>query len=286
MAEDIGSTFGFKWDQFPVEDQKRSALANPEHRIQRNGWNTEEFREWIDGKTVLDAGCGMGWWTSYLSDLNTNGTTVGVDLAEKAVSKGHEMGNKSLFVGDLGALPFPDNTFDYIACEEVIHHTPDPQEYLNNLVEKLASEGTLTVYVYKKKPLLRETADTVIRDQTTQMEIEDCLRFSEKVTEVGKQLYEVDETIDVPDIPLLGIEEGTYSVHEFIYRHFFKCYFDWGNEDWDTSVSTNFDWYHPKYAYRYTLSEAIDLVTSTGLKIENTTELMSGYSIRARKYDN
>lgn len=239
---DTRSTFGFKWDQFPVEDGKRPALADPEHRIRRNGWTVDEFEEWIDGKTVLDADCGMGWWMKYLSTLNTTGTTVGVDIAKKAVSKGHEMGNTSLLVGDLGMLPFPDGTFDYISCEEVIHHTPDPQQYLSNLVQKLASGGTLTVYVYKEKPLLRETADTVIREQTTEMDIKECLQFSEKITEIGKELYDIDEKIEVPDIPLLGIEEGTYSVQEFVYRHLIKCYFDWENEDWDTSVATNFDW--------------------------------------------
>jgi SAM-dependent methyltransferase len=194
------------------------------------------------------------------------------------------MGNTSLLVGDLGMLPFPNGTFDYISCEEVIHHTPDPQQYLSNLVQKLASGGTLTVYVYKEKPLLRETADTVIREQTTEMDIEECLQFSEKITEIGKELYDIDEKIEVPDIPLLGIEEGTYSVQEFVYKHLVKCYFDWENEDWDTSVATNFDWYHPEFAYRYSQSAAVDLVSSTGLEVEFTNELMSGYSIRARKY--
>lgn len=283
MSDEPQSTFDYKWENFPIVGDKRPALADPEHRIKRNGWNVDEFTTWIDGKTVLDAGCGMGWWTAYLSTINPEGKTVGTDLAKDAVLKGHELGNEPLIVGDIGNLPFPDGTFDYITCEEVIHHTPKPQRYLQRLVDKLASGGTLTVYVYKEKPLLREHADIELRNTTTEMDIEDCMKFCEKITEIGKELNDIDETITVPEIPLLDIEEGTYSVHEFVYRYFLKCYFDWSTEDWATSVATNFDWYHPEHAFRYTESEAKELVTRTGLEISHITELMSGYSIRAEK---
>jgi SAM-dependent methyltransferase len=283
MTENTQSTFGYKWENFPVTENKRPALADPKGRIQRNGWKVDEFSSWINGKTVLDAGCGMGWWTAYQSNLNPKGKTVGADVAEAAVSKGHKMGNNPLVVGDIKNLPFPDGTFDYITCEEVIHHTPNPSQYLHNLVNKLSFGGTLTIYVYKKKPRLRENADIELRNDTTEMDIEECMRFCEKITKLGKELNEINETITVPDIPLLDIEGGTYSVHEFVYRYFLKCYFDWSTEDWDTSVATNFDWYHPEYAFRYTEQEAKELVNETGLEINHFTGLMSGYAIRGKK---
>jgi len=263
--------------------EDRPALARGEHRIERNGWEPEEFETWIDGKRVLDAGCGMGWYTEYLSKRNPNGVVYGVDIAPDAVAKGTELGIDNLLVGNIMRLPFPDDTFDYVACEEVIHHTPDPPQTLSHLASKLKSGGTLTLYVYKEKPLVRETADETIRARTTEMSVEECLAFSEQMTELGRALNDVDEQVTVPDVPLLGIEGGTYSIHEFVYRYFLKCYFDWETEDEDVSVATNFDWYHPEYAFRYTESEVREMFDDAELHIEHFSELMSGFSVRAVK---
>lgn len=283
MQNSTQETFGFKWENFPVVGEERPALADGKERIERNGWHVPEFEAWIDGKRVLDAGCGMGWYTHFLADRNPSGTVIGVDLAERAVRKGTELDNGRLVVGDISQLPFPDEMFEYIACEEVLHHTPDPDQTLRHLVSKLQPGGVYTMYIYKEKPLLREMADTAIRERTTEMPIEECMEFSEQMTALGRALYEVDETIEVPDVPTLDIESGEYSVHEFVYRHFLKCYFDWETEDEAVSTATNFDWYHPEYAYRYTEAEVRQMVVDVDLEIEHFEELMSGYSVRARK---
>lgn len=281
MKKQTQETFNFKWSNFPTDDDKSSVRAK--ERIQRNGWTVDEFEEWIDGKRVLDAGCGTGWYTHILSDYNDSGEVYGIDIAEDAIRESDTNSHQGLIVGNINKLPFRDGVFDYVSCEEVIHHTPDPEETLNHLVTKLKEEGIFTMYVYKQKPLLREMADTTIRKKTVEMGMDECLEFSQKMTEMGKQLHEIDETIDVPDIPILDIEGGEYSLHEFVYRHFVKCYFDWETEDEEISTLTNFDWYRPEYAYRYTEDEVRRLVDEAGLEIEHLTELISGYSVRATK---
>jgi len=284
--EGTRSTFGFKWRNFPVvtaDDQTRPALAYGEERLQRNGWEPPTFEEWVGGKTVLDAGCGVGWYTEYLRSRNPTGTTIGIDIAEEAVRKGRDLGHGDLLVGDIGAPPFPDEYFDYIACEEVLHHTPDPPEYLQGLVRSLRRGGTITLYVYKEKPLLREQADELLRERTTRMSIEECLEFSEQMTALGRALSDLDEEITVPEIPLLDVEEGSYDVHEFVYRHFLKCYFDWRSGDWDTSVATNFDWYHPEYAFRYDEPTLRSILDDACLEVVHFEELMSGYAVRATR---
>jgi ubiquinone/menaquinone biosynthesis C-methylase UbiE len=282
--EQTRTSFGHKWSTYPIKgNANRAALSDPDHRIERNGWTREMFEEWIDGKHVLDAGCGMGWYTAFLRSVNPSGLVVGVDIAEKAIETGSELGNDPLVVGDLLELPFKDGTFDYIACEEVLHHTPDPAAGLEELVRTLKPGGTYTMYVYKEKPLLREMADTAVRERTTELSVEECIEFAEQVTEIGKQLHDIDETIRVPDVPILDIEGGEYDVQEFFYRYFTKCYYDWETEDWDTSVATNFDWYHPEYAERYTETELRDLTAAPGLEIQHLEELMSGFSVRAVK---
>lgn len=277
------STFGFKWENFPIDDETRTKHFRPEHRIERYGWEPSEFEDWIEGRTVLDAGCGMGWWTDHLTNYNETGAVYGLDIAVDAVRKGGQLGNDRLLIGDMGTLPFPEETFDYIACEEALHHTPDPPRFLQHLVDHLKPGGTYTMYVYKEKPFLRELADTNLREETTEMDIEACMKFSEQLTELGKELYEVNETISVPDIDLLDVEAGEYSVHEFVYRHLLKCYFDWDTEDRNASVAVNFDWYHPEHAFRYDEQEVREMVTDTGLRIEHFEKLMSGFCVRATK---
>jgi hypothetical protein len=126
-------------------------------------------------------------------------------------------------------------------------------------------------------------ADSTIREETTEMSIEECVEFSTQMSKLGRELHELDETIEVPDIPLLDIEAGTYDLHEFVYRHLLHCYFDWSTEDLDWSIANNFDWYHPEYAYRYTETEVREMITGAGLEIEHFDELMSGFSVRAKK---
>jgi ubiquinone/menaquinone biosynthesis C-methylase UbiE len=226
----------------PVTAEERRNRSWGVDRIRRNGWTEEAFEEWIDGKRVLDAGCGMGWFVEYLSERNPNGDVYGIDIAEPAIATGRRHGATGLIVGSIDRPPFPDESFDYVACEEVIHHTPDPAASLRELVEILKPGGTFTMYLYKQKPLVRETADKIIREKTTEMTVEECLEFSEKMAKMGQAFYELDETIEVPEVPTLGIEGGTYDLHEFVYRHLLHCYFDWTMEDLDWSIANTFDW--------------------------------------------
>lgn len=275
-------SFGFKWKKFPVVDEKWKEQAK-KCFLDMYDYTLEEFKEFIDGKRVLDAGCGMAWRTDWFRELNQTGMIVGIDIARDAVETGKRLLDADVILGDIGKLPFRHEFFDYIACEGVIHHTPDPQRYLARLVEVLKPDGLITLYIYKKKPLLRELADSAIREKTSKMSIEECLEFCKKITELGRELYKVDKMIEVQDIPLLGVKGGRYTVHSFIYQHFLKCFWDWNDQNYRKSLAVNFDWYHPEYAYTFSRNEVEHLLTNSGLEIENINELMSAFAVRAKK---
>ena len=42
--------------------------------------------------------------------------------------------------------------FDFIYCQEVLHHTTNPFFAFKNLVNLVAPEGEIAIYVYKKRP--------------------------------------------------------------------------------------------------------------------------------------
>jgi SAM-dependent methyltransferase len=67
----------------------------------------------VDGKRVLDAGCGTGGYTAWL--LDQGASVVGVDVSEEMLAKARETvdGRADLQRADLGApLPFDDDSFD------------------------------------------------------------------------------------------------------------------------------------------------------------------------------
>jgi SAM-dependent methyltransferase len=97
------------------------------------------------GRTVLDAGCGVGWGTTLLLDAGAL-AAVGVDIADEAVVDAQRRAPQASFVrGDLRSLPLGDDTFDLVVCFEAIEHIEEPRRGLDELARVLAPGGTLLV---------------------------------------------------------------------------------------------------------------------------------------------
>src|SRR5207253_9531849 len=120
--------------------------------------------------------------------------------------------NAHLINGDLTQLPFPAEFFDFIACDQVLHHTRNTEESFHQLVKYLAPGGDLSIYVYRKKAPIREFADDYLRAVAAKMTEEEMWALSEQLTELGRLLSELNAQITVPDIPALDIKAGTYDV--------------------------------------------------------------------------
>jgi hypothetical protein len=85
--------------------------------------------------------------------------------------------------------------------------------------------------------------------------------MSEQLTELGKRLSALNVNFECPAIPALGIKSGTIDIQRFIYWNFLKCF--WNEElGGETSVVTNFDWYSPSNARRFSEQEVRTIVKS------------------------
>jgi SAM-dependent methyltransferase len=217
---------------------------------------------------------------------NTRANIYGLDISYGVRTAYKDLGttpNLNFVQGDLTRLPFAEGFFDFIACDQVIHHTPSTRESLRHLLTRLASGGHINFYVYKKKGPVREFCDDHIRAQTVRMSPDECLKVSEAITKFGKMMSDLKLTIDVPeDIPLLGIKAGKQDLQRFIYWNVFKCYWN-DTMDWDSNVITNFDWYHPLHAHRHSQDEVETWCKEERLSIEHMDVQESGISVRARK---
>lgn len=255
--------------------------------LTRNGFASEaELREYLAPKRrILDAGCGNGRVTALLHKYGAdNAEFVGVDLTAAEVARENlasyprisiEQGD---LLGDLLKLGF----FDFIYCQEVLHHTSDPKAAFLNLCQRLAPGGEIAIYVYKIKAPLREYADDFVRNRLSTLPYEETMVAMRQVTELGRALSVLDTKVTVPDVAVLGIEGGTYDVQRLIYHFFLKCF--WNPElDDEANAAINYDWYHPQLCTRHTLSEVKEWFSAAGLNISHHCVDHYGITVRGRQ---
>lgn len=137
------------------EANEPSAFANDLH----------EFREFA-GKRVLDVGSGNGYVLSRYAQAGA--TVVGVDLTRAAIQlcrQRFELMRLSgdFIVGNAECLPFGDATFDCVCSMGVLHHTPDTERAVREVLRVLRPGGRIILMFYHrdsvhnrlKFPLLR-----------------------------------------------------------------------------------------------------------------------------------
>jgi SAM-dependent methyltransferase/uncharacterized protein YbaR (Trm112 family) len=292
MVVDVGQegtsdSFSSKWTQMSSEELHQRFEQQYEWYVERYGFNGEAgLASSLERcEAVLDAGTGLGGDAARFARIS-EAQVVGIDLSEGIAVAHEEFGsipNVHYVQADIMRPPFPPGRFDYISSDQVIHHTPDAQRAFATLAGLLRPDGVLTVYVYKRKAPMREHADDWLRERTTKMSPEECLEFSEGITELGRELSRLGAKIRLErGVPLLGIEPGEHDVQRLVYWHFLKCFW---SEDFSPHLNdlVNFDWYHPPYASRHTPEEVEGWCGEAGLRVEHLDVSDSGISVRARR---
>jgi SAM-dependent methyltransferase len=185
---------------------------------------------------------------------NSRATVYGVDTAWEPLVLAHrEVQHPGIaFVhADINQLPFPDEFFDLVNCDQVIHHTPEPRSTFENLRRKLKPGGQICCYVYRKKAVVREFTDDFIRERIADLPIDEALAVCEAITKLGQTLAGLKVKVDVEqEIPILGIPKGEIDLQRFFHWNVMKCFW---NDDFDffTNNIVNFDWYHPRHCHRF-----------------------------------
>lgn len=253
--------------------------------VQRNGFKDgEELREYLKGKKrILDAGCGNGRVTALLRIYSNPATTevVGIDLtaADVAASNLEHYQNVHFFtknlldnLGDLGK-------FDFIYCQEVLHHTGNARKGFDNLVKLLEKNGEIAIYVYKQKAPVREFVDDYVREKISGMNYETAMAQCRQITELGKALSEQNIKLQIPAVDVLQIPAGEYDLQRFVYHFFAKIF--WNSEfSFEENAVINYDWYHPQDCTRHTIEEVREWFTQNGLTINH--EFVDFYGITVK----
>lgn len=98
----------------------------------------------FEADTILDAGCGEGFFTRYVAERNPNASVTGTDLSEDAINYASKhFGTAAKFsAANIFALPFEDNAFEVVICSEVLEHLETPAAALSEVV-RVASRGVV-----------------------------------------------------------------------------------------------------------------------------------------------
>jgi len=125
---------------------KRATLGHPS-QIWTRGLERrlELMRRYVslEGKRILDIGCGVGAFVRRLREFSPH--VYGVDIdAERVRQGGSELPNLALAVGE--HLPFADDSFDVLVLHEVLEHVTNDQATLHDARRVLAPGGKVVVF--------------------------------------------------------------------------------------------------------------------------------------------
>lgn len=75
-----------------------------------------------EGSSVLDVGCGLADFYSYLNMNGINVQYTGIDIVPELIKAAQTKNpNLNLQVRDLQENPFPESSFDYVVCSQVFN---------------------------------------------------------------------------------------------------------------------------------------------------------------------
>ena len=264
------ATFSDKWTRF------KSYGLDPEHKEFLHGWlckklglnDVAELKAFYARKRcILECGPGSGYNTRFMAE-QTSGEVFALDISAAAMTtyeNTRDLPNCTVVQADLMEAPFPDNHFDFIIADGVLHHTPDTHAAVEALYRKLAPGGQFFFYVYRRMGPARAFSDAHIRTNFMPLSPEECYAACEGLTELGRELSRLGAKITLEKaIPVLGIPAGTHDVQRLIYYNFVKCF--WNEAfDYETNNMVNFDWYHPHNAWQHTQEEVESWLSDLGV---------------------
>ncbi len=146
--ETTGKLFGDLWCRYDGDLFEESVALF----AQRFVANDFELR-WFHGKRCLDAGCGGGRYSIAMARLDA-AEVIGCDISPEGLADAwrRAMGVPNVFFeeADVLNLPYPDESFDFVCCSGVLHHTPDPGRGLREVSRVLRPGGRLYLLLYGK----------------------------------------------------------------------------------------------------------------------------------------
>jgi SAM-dependent methyltransferase len=223
-------TFGFQWTTFDVSDRAEDSTVF----LEKTGLSPND----LEGKLVLDAGCGGGRYARLAGEAGAR--VVALDLSS-AVTHARRLTaalpNVCVVQGNLINPPLAPHSFDVVYSLGVLHHTPDTLRAFQSIARLVKPGGHLAVWLYRRNTFVQEVLNSSARAITTRLPVSAVLMIARAGAVAGA---------------LPGV------------RHLNKIINFSAHPRWTTRVCDTFDWYAPPYQFHHTERELLGWFAGAG----------------------
>lgn len=150
------------------------------------------------GVKVLDAGCGTGQLAIFLSMVRRE--VVGIDFSFNSLSKANDfkkrfqLSSVSFVQMDLFDLGLKQESFEYVFCNGVLHHTADAYRAFKNLCQLVKPGGYITIGLYNTYGrLLLDFRRWIFQMTNYKLEWRDHFMSDESIGERKKRVWFLDQ---------------------------------------------------------------------------------------------
>lgn len=230
-GETYVASFGRQWNRYDVaRDEEDEATFFVKTGVEPRS---------LEGRLVLDAGCGGGRYARLLARFGAR--VLGVDLStavDKAAALCVDSPNVLIAQADLLDLPVAERVFDLVFSIGVLHHSADPRRAFSQVAARVKPGGQLAVWLYRRNTLPQEMLNSSLRAVSTRLPA----RLLESMC--------------------LGM--GALGGVPVINRTINKLVNFSNHPDWTLRVCDNFDWYSPRYQSHHTVEQLLDWYRDEG----------------------
>ncbi|MCK8827170.1 class I SAM-dependent methyltransferase [Natroniella acetigena] len=150
-----------------------------------------------EGVKALDLGCGPGFFSILMSELDYEVTAVDctLDMLQEARNNIENEDFSAQFLkGDVHNLPFLDNSFDLIVCRNLVWNLPEPKQAYQEWYRVLKEGGKLLVFdanwylrlhdtslKEEHKKAIKQAKKRGYRDGVTKKQKDKCAQIAEEL---------------------------------------------------------------------------------------------------------
>jgi SAM-dependent methyltransferase len=257
--ENYCQNFGFQWQKW--KDIQIDRLSG--HHLSENRFfsDTRWDRDWMEGKLILDAGCGAGRFTDVA--LSSGARVVAIDLsgAIDACRETTEIHGQKIdcIQASLFALPFKKGVFDGVYCIGVIQHTPNPEAVISGLPQYVRHGGKVAYNFYEEGLWRRlQVPKYALRLITPHLPISITLGMTKFL--VACLFWLTGFLAPIRKIRILNHFIPICAVHDPALSR---------EQQYVWTLLDTFDWYGPRYEKRQNHGRVAELMTSA--QLENVT---------------
>ena len=164
--------------------------------------------DFLSGCKCADLGCGsaahgtvnlLQLGAGYVHALDLDNSFI-EPATERLTQFAQFAGRWKLDIGSLMELPYPDDTFQFILCAGVIHHTSNTQRAVDEIFRVMRPDAKAYLSVTGRGGLLNRLFKEVLREEyQDNLELQEIVKTGQLENWIKQQLAELKMAIDADD---------------------------------------------------------------------------------------